>query len=101
MKAFVAVRREGEELIGRHNLDATCLRPWYVLGPGHRWPCVLPPLFAVVRLFSTTRATARRLGLVTREQMIQSLVRAVETPARGVRVVEVPQIQSAAALRVD
>lgn len=36
---------------------------------------------------------AKRLGLVTIGQMVAALVHAVEEPARGLRVMEVPQIQ--------
>jgi hypothetical protein len=34
-----------------------------------------------------------RVGLVTLRQMVAALVRAVENPARGVRIVEVPEIR--------
>jgi hypothetical protein len=40
---------------------------------------------------------AKRLGLVTLEQMIMALVEAVESPVQGLRVVEVPEIRSAQA----
>lgn len=93
MRAYVAVRAEGEALIRSRNLDATCLRPWYVLGPGHRWPYLFIPVYALLRRIPTTRAAAERLGLVTLPQMVRALVRAVEEPARGVRVVEVPEIK--------
>jgi len=42
-----------------------------------------------------TRDTARRLGLVTLAQMTAAIVRAIESPARGIRVVEVPEIRRA------
>lgn len=95
MKAYVAVRQEGEALIRGRGLDATCLRPWYVLGPGHRWPYALLPLYAVLRRIPVTRAGAERLGFVTLAQMVRALVRAVESPTTGVRVVEVPEIRRA------
>jgi uncharacterized protein YbjT (DUF2867 family) len=94
MKAYVAVRQEGETLLRAGNLDATCLRPWYVLGPGHWWPCVLLPLYALLRFFPATRASAERLGFVTLRQMVAALVHAVENPGSGVRVIEVPQIRT-------
>jgi hypothetical protein len=40
-----------------------------------------------------TRDSARRLGLVTLGQMLGALAAAVENPARGIRVVEVPEIR--------
>jgi len=95
MKAFIQVRAQGEALIRRSGLDATLLRPWYVLGPGHRWPYLLLPLYALMECFPATRPSAQRLALVTLPQMVAALVNAVENPARGIRVVEVPEIKRA------
>ncbi len=93
MRAFVRARQEGEAYLRASGLDATVLRPWYVLGPGHRWAHAFQPFYAVFELFPRTRAAAQRLGLVTREQMVAALINAVEHPARGFRVVEVPEIR--------
>jgi uncharacterized protein YbjT (DUF2867 family) len=94
MQAYVAVRRQGEDRIRASGLAATMLRPWYVLGPGHRWPYLLKPFYAVLSVLPSTRDGARRLGLVTRAQMIAALTHAVENPPEGIRIVEVPQIRS-------
>jgi uncharacterized protein YbjT (DUF2867 family) len=94
MRAYIAVRQEGEALVATSGIRATILRPWYVLGPGHRWPYVLVPAYAVLRRLPATRAGAERLGLVTHEQMVAALVRVVEAPPdSGVRIVEVPEIR--------
>jgi uncharacterized protein YbjT (DUF2867 family) len=93
MKAYIAARSEAETLIRASRLNATVLRPWYVLGPGHRWPFVLLPLYWLGELVPMTRTGARRLGLVTLEQMIGTLVQAVEQPPSGVRIFEVPDIR--------
>lgn len=95
MKAYIEVRAAVEDLIRLSGLNATILRPWYVLGPGRRWPLLLVPFYWVFERIPATRESARRLGLVTQEQMIRALVRAVEHPAQGVRIVEVPEIRSA------
>lgn len=99
MRAYIAARQEGESLVEASGIPATILRPWYVLGPGHRWPYLLVPVYAALRWLPVTRDGAERLGLVTRRAMIAALVRAVETPpAEGVvRIVEVPEIWRAAA----
>lgn len=94
MRAYVAARQEGEGLIRASGLPATFVRPWYVLGPGHRWPYLLVPLYAVLRWLPSTREGARRLGLVTRPQMIRALVGAVELGPKGIRVIDVEQIRS-------
>jgi len=93
MKAYIEVRSAGEEMIRAAGLNATILRPWYVLGPGHRWPIVLRPVYWLMERMPSMRESARRLGLVTLEQMQGALADAVEMPARGVRLVEVPQIR--------
>src|ERR1700741_1392838 len=86
MKAYIAVRAECESLIQNSGLNATILRPWYVLGPGHRWPYGLLPFYWLCERLPATRATAQRLGLVTLTQMLNALLWAVERPPNGVQV---------------
>src|SRR6478609_6327644 len=97
MKAYVAVRARGQALIADARLTATIVRPWYVLGPGHRWPLLLLPLYALASVVPATRERAERLGLVTLDAMVTALMRAVETPPEpGTRrIVDVPAIRTA------
>jgi uncharacterized protein YbjT (DUF2867 family) len=97
MRAYVEVRAECEARSRASGLDAVVLRPWYVLGAGRSWPRLLLPLYAIASLFPPTRAGSRRLGLVTEEQMLAALVRAVEHRPRGVEIVDVPAIRAPAA----
>jgi uncharacterized protein YbjT (DUF2867 family) len=94
MQAYQAVRAEVEALLRESGVPATVLRPWYVLGPGHRWPYLLVPFYRVMERLPSKRETALRLGLVTHAQMIAALVRAVEDPAPDFRIVTVPQMKS-------
>jgi uncharacterized protein YbjT (DUF2867 family) len=97
MRAYVEARRAGEAAIGAAGLTATILRPWYVLGPGHRWPYLLLPCYGVASLLPGVRDTARRLGLVTLAQMTRALARAIADPppAGTQRLLEVPEIRAA------
>jgi uncharacterized protein YbjT (DUF2867 family) len=95
MTAYWQARAEAEEALGISGLNATVLRPWYVLGPGHRWAYALVPFYALFRLIPSTRESARRLGLVTLPQMLRALLSAVETPVNGIRVVPVTEIRRA------
>ncbi|MFQ5751182.1 MAG: SDR family oxidoreductase [bacterium] len=95
MQQYVAVREQGEALIEDSGISASILRPWYVLGPGHRWPYMLLPVYKLFEWFPPTRTTARRLGLVTLRQMVTALTSVVESPPTGVRILEVPDIRSA------
>jgi uncharacterized protein YbjT (DUF2867 family) len=93
MKAYQEVRAEVESLLRESGMRATVLRPWYVLGPGHRWPYMLVPFYWLMERLPSKRETAQRLGLVTHAQMIAALLRAVEDPAEDFRIVTVPQIK--------
>lgn len=95
MKAYVQTRMEAEQLIRESGLNATFLRPWYVLGPGHRWAYALIPFYWLFEHLPSYRDSARRLGLVTLKQMIAALVNAIENPPSEIRVVDVPQIRQA------
>ena len=97
MQAYVEARTRGEEAIAASGLTATILRPWYVLGPGHRWPSVLVPVAKLFEWLPWTRESARRLGFVTLRQMVTALVRAIEVPPAPAdrRIVEVPAIRDA------
>jgi len=95
MKAYTEARAEGEVAIRATGISSTILRPWYVLGPGHRWPYLFLPVYRLLQLFPPTRDTAVRLYPVTLAQMIAALVRAVENPASGIRIVEAAEIRTA------
>ena len=92
MRAYQAARAEAEQALAASGLRHTILRPWYVLGPGHRWPWVLLPAYWLLERLPSTRESARRLGLVTLDQMIGALVHAVEHPPAQSRIVEVPEL---------
>ncbi len=93
MREYIAARTEAEEAIRQAGLNATILRPWYVLGPGRRWPLAILPVYWLMEALPATRESARRLRLVSVQQMVGSMVRAIEEPSAGVRVWEVPEIR--------
>lgn len=94
MKAYIRVREQCEQLLADSGLNTTILRPWYVLGPGHRWPVILKPFYWLGEQIPATREGAQRLGLITLDEMVGALVSAVERPAAKRRIVEVPRMRS-------
>lgn len=94
MHAYTDARRRAEALIRAAPLNATVLRPWYVLGPDHRWPLALLPVYWLAACVPGMREGARRLGLVTIEQMLRALQYAIGQPAQGVRVLDVTAIRA-------
>jgi uncharacterized protein YbjT (DUF2867 family) len=93
MHEYIEARTAAEDAIRASGLNATILRPWYVLGPGRWWPLVLVPGYWLAELIPSTRESARRLGLLRWPQMIAAMADAVDHPSRGIRVLEVPQIR--------
>jgi uncharacterized protein YbjT (DUF2867 family) len=93
MKAFIAVRQQGEALIRASGIPATFVRPWYVLGPGHWWPYAILPIYWILERIPKTKESAQRLGLITISQMVSALVWAVENPPGQIRILDVPRIR--------
>lgn len=96
MHAYLEARAAAEAAFLAAGLTTTFVRPWYVLGPGHRWPYLLTPFYAVAGLLPGLRDGARRLGLVTLQQMTHALANAIDLPpAIGEhRIVDVPAIRA-------
>lgn len=99
MRAYQSTRAQAERALAQSGLRHTILRPWYVLGPGHRWPYALVPLYRILEWIPATSPSAHRLGLVTIDQMTAALVDAVDRPPAQQRIVEVPEIRRSPALR--
>ena len=84
MKAYQVSRAIAEGHLAQSEMTHTVIRPWYVLGPGHRWPIVLKPFYWIAERRASTRAAALRLGLVTIDQMVATLALVVAAPPRSV-----------------
>ncbi len=93
MHAYVSVRLRVEALLRESGIPYTIIRPWYVLGPGHRWAYGLYPMYWLAQLVPSLREGAERLGLVTLDQMIRTLTWAVETAGDESRTIDVPDIK--------
>jgi uncharacterized protein YbjT (DUF2867 family) len=94
MRAYLEVRAEGERLIRESGMNATFIRPLYVLGPGHRWPYALLPMFWLAMMIPSKREGARRLMPVTLAQTVRAIVHSIENPPSGIRIIEAAEIRS-------
>ncbi|MEO5821273.1 MAG: NAD(P)H-binding protein [Vicinamibacteraceae bacterium] len=95
MKAYQLSRAIAEGHLAQSGLTSSVLRPWYVLGPGHRWPIVLTPFYWIAERRASSRAAALRLGLVTIDQMVAALALVVAAPPKTSRILTVPDIRRA------
>jgi uncharacterized protein YbjT (DUF2867 family) len=93
MKDYIAVRKQGEALIEQSGMNATYVKPWYVLGPGHWWPYAILPLIKLLQIIPSTRDGATRLEPVKLSQMINTLTYAVENPPNGIRKISTKEIK--------
>jgi uncharacterized protein YbjT (DUF2867 family) len=95
MQAYVAVRAEGERVLRESGMAATFVRPWYVLGPGHRWVYGILPLYWLAMLVPASRDTARRLYPVKLANVVRAIADAVDHPPDAVRVIEAGELRRA------
>ncbi len=93
MKEYVEIRMKGEELIKQSGMNASFIRPWYVLGPGHYWPYLALPFYKLFETLPVTRDTVYRLGLVKLKQVINCIAAAVKNIPDGVRIYDVKDIR--------
>ena len=93
MRAYIGVRTRVEAELRESGLSHTIIRPWYVLGPGHRWAYVLLPIYWLMGAIPSARESAQRLGLVTIAEMVATLTWAVDTAGAESRVLNVPDIR--------
>jgi|SRR5688572_4816639 uncharacterized protein YbjT (DUF2867 family) len=94
MATYQAVRKEGEEYCKNKKLNCSFIRPWYVMGPGHYWPVLLLPLYSVAELVPAWRQKARAMALVTINQILRTLITAVDANPLPLRIIEIKQIRN-------
>lgn len=85
MHEYIAVRKQGEEMVIQSGMNGTFIKPWYVLGPGHWWPYLILPMYKLFQLIPGTRETARRLYPVRLKNVLNAIVHSVDDPAEGIR----------------
>jgi uncharacterized protein YbjT (DUF2867 family) len=95
MRAYQQVRRQGEAYCISKGLNCTFIRPWYVLGPGHWWPVLLLPLYALANIVPAWKKKAAGMALVTLPQMLAALVNAVEAEPQKQTIIAIPGIKKA------
>jgi nucleoside-diphosphate-sugar epimerase len=93
MKDFQEVRAEGETILLQQNFISSFTRPWYVLGPGHWWPLLLKPIFTILKLIPSTRATAKNLDTVTIGQIIKAMIDCIKNPPMENNIFDVDSIK--------
>lgn len=94
MKAYVAVRAQVEELIATLGLTATIIRPFYVLGPGRRWPYLIMPFLWISRYLPGLSRYARTMKFSSRDQVVKAIIDAIDHPPVGIDVWDATRLQS-------
>jgi uncharacterized protein YbjT (DUF2867 family) len=94
MKDYQNVRAEGEKIISNSKMNATFIRPWYVVGPGHYWPILLRPVFKLLEIIPSTNEKAKKLSLINLNQILDALMFSIENPNEGTRIIEIGDIKS-------
>lgn len=93
MKDYIDVRKKGEDILSENKINSSIIRPWYIIGPGHYWPIILKPIYKIAELIPATREQAINLGLVTLQQMLKTILFAVENPPEGIKIYKTEEIR--------
>jgi uncharacterized protein YbjT (DUF2867 family) len=93
MRDYQLCRAECENMIRQTSLKVTIIRPWYIIGPGHYWPLLFLPLFKLLEIIPRTSTKAKALRLVYLQQMLSTLIYAVEHPPDQMRFLEIDEIR--------
>jgi uncharacterized protein YbjT (DUF2867 family) len=95
MKAYIEVRKYGEELLEKNNIPSSVIRPWYIVGPGHYWPLVLKPIYKILEWIPPTREQAINLGLIKLEEMLDTILYTVKNPPEsGLKIYRTEDIRN-------
>jgi nucleoside-diphosphate-sugar epimerase len=95
MQAYQQVRRQGEAYCMLQQLNCTFIRPWYVLGPGHWWPVILLPLYALANMVPVWKQKVAGMELVTLRQMLATLINATAATPQKQTIVEIADVKKA------
>ena len=102
MKEYQMVRAEGERLLEKSGMPCSFIRPWYVLGPGHWWPIILIPFYAIFSFIPAFKEKLQQQGLVTIQQMIDTLIFAIKNKPTGQpQIYQVPDIKNISSMNID
>jgi uncharacterized protein YbjT (DUF2867 family) len=93
MHDYQVCRAACEKIITEATLKASIIRPWYVIGPGHYWPFLFLPLFKLLEIIPKTKVKAKALRLVYLNQMLKTLIYAVEHSPEQMRFFEIEEIR--------
>jgi nucleoside-diphosphate-sugar epimerase len=92
-KDYLNIRLEGERLIMMSRMNATFLKPWYIIHPSHKWPYLLLPIYKLFTVIPRTRETALNLALLKLKNVVNAILFAINNPANGIRYMRARQIR--------
>lgn len=94
MKDYQQCRAECETIILSTNIKTSILRPWYIIGPDHYWPLFFLPVYKILEWIPSTSVKAKALRLVYLNQMLDTLLLAIENPpSTTARFIEISDIR--------
>lgn len=93
MNKFQETKRKAENCIKASGIPFVFIRPWYVLGPGHRWPYLLMPIYKILEWLPATRKKAKAFGLITIDQMLNCIKYLLDNPELKTITFEIEDIK--------
>ena len=92
---YVRTKKEAEQAVRDAGLEWTIFRPSFILGKGQQWPIVMTPFLAFFSLFPGHFGdVARRAQNITREQLANAMIYAIEDRSTIGKIFDVPLIRA-------
>lgn len=89
MFTYQANKKRAEAALNSSGMNISLLRPYYVIGEGRTWAKVLNGLYYLAEKFPNALAKARKLRLVSHQQILDKLVQAIESEPKKLTIYEI------------
>jgi uncharacterized protein YbjT (DUF2867 family) len=82
-------KKATEKILQESDINLTFIRPWYVLGPNRTWPKMFDGLYQLAERFPNALAKIRKFRLTSIDQMMKTLLKAVDSRPIKLKVYEI------------
>lgn len=89
MFTYQANKKRAEKALNESGLNLTLIRPWYVIGPNRTWPEAFNWLYNLAEKYPNTLAKVRKFRLVLQEQVLNTLIEAIENKPEKLKIYEI------------
>jgi nucleoside-diphosphate-sugar epimerase len=92
MFTYQANKKRAEAALNSSGMNVSLLRPWYVVGEGRTWVKIFNGLYNLAEKYPNLLAKVRKFRLVSHQQILDTLIHAIESEPKNLTVYEIDDI---------